>query len=31
MSSVNFNQILEKKNIIQILNLRFENENEFSN
>lgn len=29
MSRVNFNQILEKKNIIQILNLRFENENEF--
>ena len=29
MFRVNFNQILEKKNIIQILNLRFENENEF--
>ena len=29
MSRVNFNQILEKQNIIQILNLRFENENEF--
>ena len=29
MSRVNFNQILENKNIIQILNLRFENENEF--
>ena len=29
MSRVNFNQILEKKYIIQILNLRFENENEF--
>ena len=29
MSRVNFNQILEKKNIIQILNFRFENENEF--
>ena len=29
MSRENFNQILEKKNIIQILNLRFENENEF--
>ena len=29
MSRVNFNQILEKKNMIQILNLRFENENEF--
>ena len=29
MSRVNFNQILEKKYMIQILNLRFENENEF--
>ena len=29
MSRVNFNKILEKKNIIQILNLSFENENEF--
>ena len=29
MSRVNFNYILEKKYIIQILNLRFENENEF--
>ena len=29
MSRVNFNQILEEKNKIQILNLRVENENEF--
>ena len=29
MSRVNFNQISEKKNIIQFLNLRFENANIF--